>query len=399
MPIRDTFLDRLIERLDRLDPDSVQIYLQKLIREKGFLETIFNTIQEGILVVDRELRVRYANSAAHRLLGLPESQSSPNLSRFMRDIDWHSLIDEKNASWRGMGYHEVEVFFPRHRILSFYLVPHPPEEDENKPNNRATLIFQDVTQQKKETENAIEDTRVEAITQLAAGVAHEIGNPLNSLNIHLQLLGRHLSRQTGEEAENARQLLDVARHEVSRLDSITNEFLRAVRPVDPVFAPIQVQKLLAESLHFMRREIEDRGIRVEASLPEHLPMIQGDSGQLKQVFYNIIKNSIQAMSEGGMIDIDCATTNEFLEIRITDNGRGISSNDMARIMEPYFTTRDQGGGLGMMIVERIVRAHHGELSVQSEEGEGTTVTIRLPLRERRARLLAAGENKNGSFEN
>ena len=392
MPNRTTFLDRLIDRLDRLDPASVQTYVQKLVREKGFFETVFNTIHEGVVVVDQELRISYSNTAARRFLGLPEDADNLSLVRYIRDIDWRSLLDEDNSSWRGLGFHEVEIFYPRHRILNFYLVPHPVEGEDDR-NRRATLIFQDVTNQRRLAEKAIESHRVEAVTQLAAGVAHEIGNPLNSLNIHLQLLGRHLDRLTDAGADQARQLLDVARHEVSRLDSITNEFLRAVRPVQPEFKPVRVQKLLAESLSFMRREIEDRGIRVEASLPERLPMVQGDAGQLKQVFYNILKNCIQAMSEGGLIDIDCAVTEEFLDVRFADNGRGIGSADMGRIMEPYFTTREGGGGLGLMIVERIVRAHNGEFSIESEEGHGTVVSVRLPLRERQARLLSAANRE------
>ncbi len=396
MPTRSTFLDRLIDRLDRLDPASVQNYLQKLMREKGFLETVFNTIHEGIVVIDANLRVSYANTAAREFLGLPEEVEGIALARFARDIDWPALLDSSGESWRGVGFHELEVFYPKQRVLAFYLVPHPPESDDNR-KARATLIFQDVTDQRRYTEETIENRRVEAITQLAAGVAHEIGNPLNSLNIHLQLLNRFLKKIDAPESGQARELLATALHEVSRLDSITSEFLHAVRPAQPRFAPLQVQKLLAESLSFMRREIEDRGIRVEAALPDKMPMIQGDAGQLKQAFYNILKNSSQAVSDGGLIEIECQVAADFLEIRIADNGKGIAGDQMGRIMEPYFSTRREGGGLGLMIVERIVRAHNGELSIESEEGEWTSVTVRLPRRERQARLLSAGQREKNSI--
>jgi len=392
MPTRTTFLERLIERLDRLDTGDVQNYLQKLIKEKGFLETVFNTIHEGIVVIDRNLHICYFNNAVRDFLGLPEESEGVKLGRYARDIDWHGLLLSENGAWRGYGFHELEVFYPRHRILAFYLVPHPVEEVGGH-DQRATLIFQDVTDQRRYTEEAIENRRAEAITELAAGVAHEIGNPLNSLNIHLQLLSRHLSREDPPDSEKSRELLDIALHEVERLDSITNEFLRAVRPVKPNFAPVQVQKILAESLSFMRREIEDRGIRVEASLPDKLPVVQGDAGQLKQAFYNVIKNSIYALPEGGVVDIACVSSDQFLEINFTDYGKGIKQENMGRITEPYFTTREEGGGLGLMIVQRIVRAHYGELSIESEEGEWTSVTLRLPIHGRQARLLAAARRE------
>ncbi len=394
-----TFIDRLFERLDRLDPANVQSYVQRVIREKAFLETIFSTIHEGVLVLDCELRIRYGNQAARELLGLPVNFDNRQLERFVKDVDWNGLIANFAASGQKMGVHEIEVFYPRNRFLAFYMVPHPSNVDGDDADKLYTLIFQDMTAQRHSTEAAIESEKVEAITQLAAGVAHEIGNPLNSLTIHLQLLKRALrgdddEDDSGENLNDARELLDVALQEVTRLDSITNEFLRAVRPTMPKMNTVRIQQVLADSIGFMRREIEDRGIRVEASLPDQIPVIHGDDAQLKQVFFNILKNSIQAMNSGGLINIDCRVNGEFVEVRFTDDGKGISQENLGRILEPYFTTRTEGTGLGLLIVERILRAHGGELSIESQENEGTTVTIRLPRRERQARLLTAGARDN-----
>ena len=392
MKTSSSFLDRLIERMDRLDPSSLQTYVLRLAREKGFLETIFNTIQEGVIVIDSRLRMRYTNSVARNLLGIQEDAHSARIDRYLRDIDWRSLLDAEPGEWRRVSRQEIEVFYPGHRYVSFYLVPIETDtESDELP--LATIILQDVTETHEHTEKTVESKRVEAITMLAAGVAHELGNPLNSLNIHHQLLARYLDRIADKElAREARETLDIATGEVARLDAIVSNFLRAVRPVPPNMTRLQIKQVLADALKFMQTEIESRNILVEATWPDSLPGITGDPDQLKQAFYNIIKNSIQAMPDGGILRIVCAEHGEFLDVCFADTGKGISSDDLSRIMEPYFTTRPDGTGLGLLIVNRIVRSHGGELVIESgEQDAGTAFTVRLPLRERRARLLKAGE--------
>lgn len=386
-----SFLDRLIEKLDQVDPTSVQNCILRLVREKGFLETVFNTIHEGIVVLDRDLRIHYANSAACSLLGFPEDFEKQRIDRFLRDVDWERLMTADPAEWHRISMQEIEVFYPTHRFLNYYLVPVQEEQvtdDEDFP--LATMIIHDVTALHRNTEQAIESHKIQAITMLAAGVAHEIGNPLNSLNIHLQLLDRRLSRSDDETlATEGRQLLEVASNEVKRLDTIINNFLQAVRPPEPNMERIQIKDILSEALGFMRREIEDRGILVEAAWAEKIPDINGDADLLKQAFYNIIKNAIQAMADGGLLRIGCREMETMIEIQFADTGKGIGQEEMPRIMDPYYTTRPDGSGLGLWIVEQIVRSHGGELGIDSEKGAGTVISVRLPLFDRKVRLLQA----------
>ncbi len=388
----NSFLDRLIDRLDRLDPSSVQNYLLKLVREKGFLETVFNTIHEGIIVIDRGVRIHYINQAACGLLGIPADSTGQRLDRYIRDADWLGLMAADPEEWRRVSFQEIDVFYPQHRTLTFYVMPHP-AENESKTIQFATIIFHDVTQSRKSTEQAIETQKVEAITKLAAGVAHEIGNPLNSLNIHLQLLQRTLQGTDDHDlAQEAGELVSIAAQEVQRLDSIVHNFLRAIRPTPPKMESIAIQEVLGQSLRFMRHEIENRNIRVEASLPDKLPRLSADQDQLKQAFYNIIKNSLQAMDDGGVLSIDCAIAGDFLELKFKDTGKGISAADLAHILEPYYTTRPDGTGLGLLVVEQILRNHGAEFGIESAADEGTVFTVRFPLRERSVRLLEAAHS-------
>jgi len=386
------FLDRLIERLDRLDPANVQAYVLRLVREKGFFQTIFNTIHEGVVVIDRSLKIHYANRAAQSFLGLPENIGNNRIDRYLRDVQWRRLMQADPEHWHRISLQEVEVFYPEHRFLNYYLVPYGGDggDGDSEQIGMATIILHDITAAHQDTKETIESQKVQAITTLAAGVAHEIGNPLNSLNIHLQLLARALSGEPDAEAiAEAREMVAIASGEVSRLDAIVNQFLRAVRPTPPELERVQVTQILSESLEFMQQEISDRDILVEALWSENLPQVLGDPSQLKQAFYNIIKNAIQAMNGGGVLRIGCIARERFLEISFADTGKGITADQMSQLFEPYFTTRADGTGLGLLIVDRIVRSHGGELGLESEPGTGTLFTIRLPLRERRVHLLAA----------
>lgn len=385
----NSFLERLLDRMDRLDPASLQAYILRLVRDRGFLETVFNTIHEGLIVIDRSLRVRFINTAATRLLGIQSDPVGERIDRHLREVDWDNLMEDSPEQWQRSSRQEFEIFYPEHRFLSFYLVPVGGEAgDRPRSLPIAAIILQDVTETHLHTEKHVESQRVQAITMLAAGVAHELGNPLNSLGIHLQLLDRCLGEVADRElAREAGELLEVASQEVRRLDGIVRNFLHAIRPVPLDLKPLDLCQTLAATLQFLRREIEERGIRVEAAMPESLPIVMGDKDQLRQAFFNILRNGVQAMTQGGMIRIECGVRDDFVDIRFADDGQGMTTEQITRITEPYYTTKPDGTGLGMLIVERVVRGHGGELGIDSSPGRGTTVTVSLPRRERRVRLL------------
>ncbi len=392
------FLDKLIGRLNRVRPEDAQAHLTRLVREKGFFEAIFNTIQEGIIVCDPRGRITYLNEAGCHLFGIERAQSlGRRLSECVRGLEWEALAQHDRLVSR-----DLQILYPQSRFLNFYVVPlktddfdaaahakpveGSPRVEKPKPHGYA-MIVRDITESRRNAEETIESERFNALTLLAAGVAHEIGNPLNSLNIHLQLMERKIRKLDPGERVPLEESVRIARDEIRRLDFIVSQFLRAVRPTIPQLQREDLNAIVRESVAFLAAEMKDRDILVELELAETLPPLLLDRDQVKQAFYNLIKNAGQAMKGGGILRIRSAAQPGWVAVTFEDTGGGITPEVLSKVFDPYFTTKTTGSGLGLMIVRRIVREHGGEIALQSDEGRGLTVTIQLPTGDRRVQML------------
>lgn len=383
-------LESIIGRHEDLDRASLGTLVTRLARERRLLHSVFNTLREGILVIDAGGVIEYANQSATAMLGLRprEDGGAANLWKSVPDLARTLEFSRDRLLLAGTGVsRELELSYPERRLVRLTILPFS-EEVAGASLARFAVILADITQEKSRSRREIADERVDAILQLAAGVAHELGNPLNSLTIHLQVMERQL-RKAGLDGETDKLMrsLRICTGEVSRLDGIISHFLQAVRPNAPDLQELDLVRILEEALEFLGPELESASILVDVSLDAALPAIMGDRNQLKQVFYNLFKNARQAMKSGGTIKVRATSDDEFVTVRIGDTGEGISAENLGRVFQPYFTTKKSGHGLGMMIVERIVRAHGGSIGLDSREGVGTVVTLQFPQKHRRVRLL------------
>jgi signal transduction histidine kinase len=376
--------DRVLNRIGELDQVNLQNFIQMISKEHRFLSSLFDSLREAILVISPAHTVLYHNAAAQEFLGLPENASALPVEKLMPGLNLDLLLSD-SVSGTGASKsmrQELELTYPEHRIVQMYALP---IDREDAPY---ALILTDVTATMEQAASVAESERSKAVSMLAAEVAHEIGNPLNSLYLHLQFLQR-LLKNPGANLADASQEVAEARSEVERLDAIINQFLHALRPGKPVFEPLDLKSLVLDSLNFMRQEITDRKIQIEFYWGENVPQINGDANQLKQAFYNLARNAMQAMPSGGKLTVRCSADDSFVMLSVSDSGCGIKPENMQKIFRPFFTTKNAGTGLGLMIVERIVREHGGSLTVDSRENVGTTFTISLPRRIRVVRGLPA----------
>jgi PAS domain S-box-containing protein len=396
---KSSFLDKVLGRIGRLDAEGLQTVVQRLARERSFLETLFNTIEDGVLVVDENGRVIYFNQAVTRLIGLQSGDEERHISKILPEMNWEKISRADSAGGERVVRHEFEIHYPRPRFLRLYAAT---LDGDATGSAGVALILHDATEARQKTFEAIESERVQALTLLAASVAHEIGNPLNALHIHLQLMERELkklklgreskgeSREQEVRADSTRKLeqfLEVSKGEISRLDYIITQFLQAIRPAPLQLKMASINGVVEKTLELLRPEIENRGVTVKIKLARNLTATPIDATQMQQVLVNLVKNAAQAMTNGGTLTLQTGENADAVWVSVADTGGGIPQEQINRIFEPFYTTKKKGSGLGLMIVQRIVRAHDGKIELESHVGRGTTFRIWLPLHERKPRLL------------
>ncbi len=388
---KNSSLDRVLGRVESLDAVNLSNLVQRLARERGLFEDIFNTLQEGVLVISADGRIEYANRSAQRLIGLgDEDLSGQTLWRLVPGLrlSLEAALGAEGAAAQPVVAREFELTYPEPRSVRLYMVPFRGEG--RGAARRFAVILSDITREKQTTEARIESERTSSILLLAAGVAHELGNPLNSLTIHLQLIERRLKKLKATKENDAAALADsiaICQGEVRRLDGIISNFLEAIRPRAPDLVETNLAEVLAEVLAFQQNELADREISVEAETSENLPPVMADQNQLKQVFFNIVKNAVEAMEPGGELKIRSHADDDNVYLLFGDTGSGIKQDDLVRLFQPYHTTKATGHGLGLMIVQRIMRDHGGQIGIESKEGIGTLVTLQFPRKDRRVRML------------
>jgi signal transduction histidine kinase len=236
-------------------------------------------------------------------------------------------------------------------------------------------------QLKEKQEALLRAEQLAAVGRISAQIAHEVRNPLSSIGLNADLLQEALGKaQFGDEAEarEARDVLQAMQREIDRLTEVTEQYLRMARLPKPQLAPEDVNEVLTSVLDFSREEMERAGVKLSRELDPAAPRALLDEGQLRQVFLNLLRNSREAMPEGGRLAVRSRARNGVVEVMFEDTGRGMTPSVQERIFEPFFSTKDGGTGLGLAVSQQIVQAHGGSIRCDSAPGRGTTFLVTLP---------------------
>jgi len=351
---------------------------------------ILDSLEIGVVVLDKEARLSLANDSARRLL--PEIPPGyANLDIFEVLGGRPGLRDAVRESIQRRAYLREETFH-----LGVPGEPWParittlPLKDRQNRTTGTLLLVHDARAVMRMEQQVRTAERLSALGTLAAAMAHEIRNPLEALNLNLALLNHNLEIRPGgtQEGEKAGKYLKILESEVYRLEKIVDNFLSFARPSSEPMAPVRLDAIIRQVGELIANQARSRKISLELALEEAV-VVAGSEDQLKQAFLNLAINSLEAMPEGGTLRISLEASGgaameslrRMAVVNIQDTGVGIPAEQIPRLFDPYFTTRPKGTGLGLTIVHRIIREHHGSIAAASTPGEGSTFTVELPCAE------------------
>jgi two-component system, sporulation sensor kinase E len=398
MPTPETsFSARFLRKIKKIDSDQIESFLAQVLREKAFLEVIFDSITEGIIVAEGTTKVVFINEAARSLFGVTAAEvDGKPLDKILRTRVLLQLMEEFASSMRPIR-HPRGVYTHTGRAAS---MPSPSSPSRTRRDSPRTRCGSSATARRpvaRRRRNSRSRTWSRS-RRSPPGVAHEVKNPLNSLNIHTQLMQkavRELSKKLGEDATLKRleKSAGVVLEEIARVARVVDDFIRAVRPVRPNFQRASINRVIESLAELLGPDCQSRGIELTLSLDPEVPQLLMDSEQIQQALLNILKNAMEAIEKPeGRIGVRTILRSDHVLVEVEDNGSGIPEEDRLRIFEPYHSTKFNGTGLGLMVVFRIVKAHRGAIGLSSELGDGTVFSIALPLDERPVRMLEAEVN-------
>lgn len=380
------FVKKALEKAPRIDKSQLETLLALVVSEHELYEASLQSLPSGVVVLDPVHRVLFHNKAAERLVPfVPGFEGSDKPM-------WTQLRDNDVADFLRKALETDQTSLTREfvldaasgpRILSFGLMPLLLDGR----IQGSMLLVQDVTDRKNRESRLRRAESLASLTTLAAGVAHEIKNPLGSMGIHIQLIQRALKAGKALDRKTLGHDLDVINEEINRLNGIVVDFLFAVRPMDTTLVLGSLNKVVEELVEFLEPELLQAGIKTELDLEKRDDSVLMDERFVKQALLNLVKNSMHAMTDGGKLTFRTRRTGEAVTFCLIDTGNGIAEDVLEKIFEPYFTTKDFGSGLGLTLVYKIVKEHGADIQVNSKVGTGTTVTIAFPLPHRTPALL------------
>ncbi len=392
------FVQRAIKKIDQLDTKQIVDIMQSQSRELEMLENVLESIEDGVILTDANLIINYANSHCPNLIPMARRRSYEGFPLSKVIEDKHVLRYIVLSVYNRAEDLDNEFTFQRgNKVQTIAVTVFTYKMPEEKGLASYVLMFSDVTEHNANEARMRRSENLASMTTMAAGVAHEIKNPLAAMGIHLQLLKKAFVRKECLSIDDAQRYIDVLEEEINRLNSIVVDFLFAVRPLDTRLRLGSVMKTLNEIAAFVEPELTENKVTLTCDISSSLPKLEFDENLLKQVLLNLIKNAMNAMEQGGRLTLHARPDGNQVLISVQDTGIGMNDETLQKIFEPYYTNKATGTGLGLTVVYKIMKEHRGDITVESRLGEGSIFTLSFPI-PKSERLSLSEPDKEGSYE-
>lgn len=369
---------RLADRQTRADAQMREA-THALVSLRALHERIVESIRSGVITTDLDRRVYTANHAAAEMTGYAASDlRGQDVSILFGDITRH-IEDSLRAAADGGASPRYEaecLTSDGFRVRLGYSIS--PLSSEGGETTGLVITFQDLTDVRSMEETSRRQERLSAVGRVAAGIAHEIRNPLAAMRGSIQVLQSEMQADASQA-----ELMDIVLRESDRLNRIITDFLTYARPRKFSLVETDLREPLRETFALLRHSPEvGAGQTLEEDLPDEPVMALADAEGIRQVFWNLARNALNAMPDGGTLHAEMARASaHVVRITFSDTGRGMTPAQVERLFEPFSSSTTGGTGLGLSIVYQIIRDHGGTINVRSREGQGTTITIELPAKQ------------------